>query len=134
MLEVAFKTGTSYGFRDAWSLGVSNGYAIGVWVGRPDGAPRPAHLLRCSFANSIEAFDLLGGAIDNTHAPERREGPAAPALTHLEPNGGNDLAILFPPSNTQVLVLDYGPNSRGLSRSRRARGMRRSPGTPKASV
>src|SRR6185295_554127 len=36
--RVAFKTGTSYGFRDAWSVGVSNGYVIGVWVGRPDGA------------------------------------------------------------------------------------------------
>src|SRR5262249_1846889 len=29
--QVSFKTGTSYGFRDAWSLGVGNGYAIGVW-------------------------------------------------------------------------------------------------------
>jgi penicillin-binding protein 1C len=118
--EVAFKTGTSYGFRDAWSLGVSNGYAIGVWVGRPDGAPRPGATGRdAALPILFEAFDLLGAPSDNTHAPERREAPAPPALTHLEPNGGDDLAILFPPSNTQVLVLDYGPNSRGLSLSAR---------------
>ncbi len=118
--EVAFKTGTSYGFRDAWSLGVSNGYAIGVWVGRPDGAPRPGATGRdAALPILFEAFDLLGAPGDNTHAPEQHEAPAAPALTHLEPNGGNNLAILFPPSNTQVLVLDYGPNSRGLSLSAR---------------
>lgn len=36
-LGVAWKTGTSYGFRDAWALGVNNEYTVGVWVGRPDG-------------------------------------------------------------------------------------------------
>jgi len=36
---IAFKTGTSYGFRDAWSVGFSNDYTVGVWVGRADGAP-----------------------------------------------------------------------------------------------
>lgn len=35
--EVAWKTGTSYGHRDAWSLGFSSKYTIGVWVGNPDG-------------------------------------------------------------------------------------------------
>ena len=38
---VALKTGTSYGFRDAWSLGVSDHYTIGVWIGRPDNTPNP---------------------------------------------------------------------------------------------
>ena len=118
--EVAFKTGTSYGFRDAWSLGVSNGYAIGVWVGRPDGAPRPGATGRdAALPVLFEAFDLLGAPNGQTHPPEHQDGPAPPALTHLEPSGGNDLAILFPPNNTQVLVLDYGPNSRGLSLSAR---------------
>lgn len=36
-LGIAWKTGTSYGFRDAWALGVNNEYTVGVWVGRPDG-------------------------------------------------------------------------------------------------
>jgi penicillin-binding protein 1C len=35
--EVAWKTGTSYGNRDAWSIGYSSKYTIGVWVGNPDG-------------------------------------------------------------------------------------------------
>jgi penicillin-binding protein 1C len=37
----AWKTGTSFGFRDAWAVGVSERYTIGVWVGRPDGTPNP---------------------------------------------------------------------------------------------
>lgn len=38
---IAWKTGTSFGFRDAWAIGVSNRYTIGIWVGRPDGTPNP---------------------------------------------------------------------------------------------
>lgn len=37
----AWKTGTSYGFRDAWAIGVSAKHTVGVWVGRPDGTPSP---------------------------------------------------------------------------------------------
>jgi penicillin-binding protein 1C len=37
--RIAYKTGTSYGYRDAWSLGYDGRRTIGVWVGRPDGAP-----------------------------------------------------------------------------------------------
>ena len=36
---LAWKTGTSYGFRDAWAIGVSSRYLIGIWLGRPDGTP-----------------------------------------------------------------------------------------------
>lgn len=39
--RLAWKTGTSYGFRDAWALGVSGRYTLGVWIGRPDGTPNP---------------------------------------------------------------------------------------------
>jgi penicillin-binding protein 1C len=38
---IAWKTGTSYGFRDAWAVGVSDSYTVGVWTGRPDGTPLP---------------------------------------------------------------------------------------------
>ncbi|MDD2668095.1 penicillin-binding protein 1C [Zoogloea sp.] len=38
---IAWKTGTSFGFRDAWSVGVSDRFTIGVWIGRPDGTPNP---------------------------------------------------------------------------------------------
>lgn len=39
--RVAWKTGTSYGFRDAWAVGVSPRYVVGVWVGNADGEGRP---------------------------------------------------------------------------------------------
>lgn len=39
--KIAWKTGTSYGFRDAWAIGVNPEYAIGVWVGNADGEGRP---------------------------------------------------------------------------------------------
>jgi len=40
---IAWKTGTSYGYRDAWAIGTSEDLTIGVWVGRPDGTPVPGH-------------------------------------------------------------------------------------------
>ncbi|MDN6327599.1 MAG: penicillin-binding protein 1C, partial [Alkalibacterium sp.] len=38
---LAWKTGTSYGFKDAWAVGVTSKYAIGVWAGNADGEGRP---------------------------------------------------------------------------------------------
>lgn len=35
------KTGTSWGYRDAWAIGVAPGWTVGVWIGRPDGTPLP---------------------------------------------------------------------------------------------
>src|SRR5262249_57391332 len=37
--RIAYKTGTSYGYRDAWALGFDGKRTVGVWVGRPDRAP-----------------------------------------------------------------------------------------------
>lgn len=42
--QVAWKTGTSFGFRDAWAAGVTPRYAVGVWVGNADGEGRPGLL------------------------------------------------------------------------------------------
>lgn len=42
-MGLSWKTGTSYGFRDAWALGVNPRYTVGVWTGRPDGTPLPGH-------------------------------------------------------------------------------------------
>src|SRR5690606_18864118 len=38
---IAYKTGTSYGNRDAWSVGYDGRYVLGVWVGRPDSGAVP---------------------------------------------------------------------------------------------
>ena len=40
---LSWKTGTSYGHRDFWSIGVTATHTIGVWIGRPDGTPLPGH-------------------------------------------------------------------------------------------
>jgi len=59
--RIAYKTGTSYGYRDAWAIGFDGNTVIGVWVGRPDGAPVPG-LAGITGAAPIlfEAFDRLG--------------------------------------------------------------------------
>jgi penicillin-binding protein 1C len=118
--RIAFKTGTSYGFRDAWSFGIGGGYAIGVWVGRPDGAPRPGATGRAAALPILfEAFDLIGLPPERERIEPRDERPA-PALARFDAGGdANALTILFPPAGAEVLVLDYGRNSRGLSLSAR---------------
>ncbi len=58
--KIAYKTGTSYGFRDAWSVGYDGAYTIGVWVGRPDGTPSPGRYGRNTAAPILfRAFGLL---------------------------------------------------------------------------
>lgn len=37
--QMVYKTGTSYGYRDAWAVGINPRYIVGVWIGRPDGTP-----------------------------------------------------------------------------------------------
>src|SRR5438105_763166 len=60
--RIAFKTGTSYGYRDAWALGFDGKRTIGVWVGRPDGAPVPGLVGRTAAAPILfDAFARLPG-------------------------------------------------------------------------
>ena len=59
--RIAFKTGTSYGYRDAWSVGFDGRITIGVWVGRPDGAPVPGLIGRAVAAPILfDAFARIG--------------------------------------------------------------------------
>jgi penicillin-binding protein 1C len=58
MQTVAWKTGTSYGFRDAWAVGVTPRYAVGVWVGNATGEGRPG-LVGARTAGPV-LFDVLG--------------------------------------------------------------------------
>ena len=59
--RIAYKTGTSYGYRDAWAIGFDGRTVIGVWVGRPDGAPVPGLSGIVGAAPILfEAFDRLG--------------------------------------------------------------------------
>jgi penicillin-binding protein 1C len=67
--EMAWKTGTSYGYRDAWAIGVNDRWTIGVWVGRPDGTPSPGQY------GAVTALPLLFQIADmlpvrgGVHAP-----------------------------------------------------------------
>lgn len=58
--KIAWKTGTSFGFRDAWAIGTTKDYVVGVWVGNADGEGRPG-LVGVQTAAPIlfDVFDLL---------------------------------------------------------------------------
>lgn len=58
--KIAWKTGTSYGFRDAWAIGTTKDYVVGVWVGNADGEGRPG-LIGVQTAAPIlfDVFDVL---------------------------------------------------------------------------
>jgi penicillin-binding protein 1C len=63
-LGLAYKTGTSYGYRDAWSVGFDGRHVVGVWLGRPDGGAVPGLAGYDSAAPVLfEAFRRSGVAI-----------------------------------------------------------------------
>ncbi len=69
--DIAFKTGTSYGFRDAWAVGYTGTYTIGVWVGRADGTARPGRFgLETAAPILLKAFERM--------PPETRALPSKP--------------------------------------------------------
>ena len=115
--QLAFKTGTSYGFRDAWAVGYDRQVTIAVWAGRPDGTPSPGRSGRVTAAPVLfKIADLLGPASDaRQRLPPpgvlrvaRRELP--PSLRRLDPparagSGGSDEKgpqILYPPDGATV--------------------------------
>ncbi|MFC3267883.1 penicillin-binding protein 1C [Vulcaniibacterium thermophilum] len=70
--RVAWKTGTSYGFRDAWALGSTRRYTVGVWVGRPDGTPLPGQY------GAVTALPLLFEVIDSLPRVRAEASPPPP--------------------------------------------------------
>lgn len=76
---IAWKTGTSFGFRDAWAVGVSDQFTVGVWIGRPDGTPNPGF-----FGANIAAPLLVDvfSALDD-EAPRPRTPPASVSSTTI---------------------------------------------------
>ena len=68
--RLAFKTGTSYGYRDFWAIGYDPEVTIGVWAGRPDGTPMPGRSGRVTAAPILfKIADLLGPAPPRSEAP-----------------------------------------------------------------
>jgi len=67
---LAYKTGTSYGYRDAWAFGYDGRHVIGVWIGRPDGTPVPGSFGADHAAPLLfEAFGRLKPALDPAPPP-----------------------------------------------------------------
>ncbi len=80
--RIAFKTGTSYGYRDAWAIGFDGKRTIGVWVGRPDGAPVAGLVGRVSAAPILfDAFARIGAtrAAAAGSAATARSSPPPPS-------------------------------------------------------
>src|SRR5678816_2364870 len=70
--RIAFKTGTSYGYRDAWAVGFDGKRAIGVWVGRPDGAPVSGLAGRTAAAPILfDAFARSGDGLQPLPSPPK---------------------------------------------------------------
>ncbi len=68
--RVAYKTGTSYGHRDAWALGFDGRHVIGIWIGRPDGTPVPGAFGAALAAPVLfEAFTRLKPRADRLPPP-----------------------------------------------------------------
>jgi penicillin-binding protein 1C len=109
---MAFKTGTSYGFRDAVAVGVAGGYVIAVWTGRADGGARPDLTGRdAALPLLFDVADQVGGT---AHAPPP-VGPKAPpsALRTLDRAGAGP-RLIFPPDGATVVADAYGPAGRGF--------------------
>ena len=102
--RIAFKTGTSYGFRDAWSAGVSGGLAVVVWVGRADGAPRSGATGRdVALPILFDVFDLASQVLDldaGGVAPNDLSRQTPLALASFDEVEAPQ--ILFPPDEAEI--------------------------------
>ncbi len=123
--RIAFKTGTSYGYRDAWAVGFDGRMTVGIWVGRPDGTPVPglvgrsvaAPILFDAFARSGLTPVPLASAPKGTvfastnklPPPLQRFNPAAGLAVVAEPP-----RIMFPPDGARIEMAGDGPNSVAL--------------------
>jgi penicillin-binding protein 1C len=114
MGRIAFKTGTSYGYRDAWSVGFDGKRTVGVWVGRADGAPVPDMLGRTAAAPILfEAFARMGRVA--APLPPAPKGVLVAATAKLPPplqyfrhgatpgeRTASSLKIMFPPNGARL--------------------------------
>jgi len=118
---MAFKTGTSYGFRDAVAAGVVGRYVVIAWTGRADGGARGGLTGReAALPLLFEVADALHGA--PSAPPPIAPKAAPPALAQMEsPDEGPHL--IFPPDGATVRVEDFGPSARGLALAARGEGL-----------
>lgn len=114
--RVAYKTGTSYGHRDAWAMGWDGRHVAGVWIGRPDGTPVPG-----AFGGDLAApllFEALGLARGGQPATLAAPPPEALLLSNaaLPPNlrrfgpmaQAPGLSMAFPPDGAVLETMSDG--------------------------
>jgi len=114
---VSWKTGTSWGGRDAWAFGVDARHVVGVWVGRPDGTPLVAGAEGATGART--AVPVLARVFERLPpAPREALAVRAAAAAPGAAEAVDRLRLAFPPPGA---VLDSGPGHVAL----RASGGRR---------
>ena len=120
--QLAFKTGTSYGFRDAWAVGYDPEVTIAVWAGRPDGTPIPGITGRMTAAPVLfKIADLLGPASTRVGPKPPPEGALLVARRNLPPG----LRRLDPGPVERVAQIPAGRKSSIRRTGRRSNGMAR---------
>ncbi|WP_342238686.1 penicillin-binding protein 1C [Inquilinus sp. OTU3971] len=122
--RIAFKTGTSYGFRDAWAIGFDAEHTIGIWVGRPDGSPSPDRFGRNTAAPLLfrafallppPARDVVGPAPSGT--PVVRAEDLPPRLKRL-PSGPVTVAPLAALAGIEPLSIAFPADGASVERPR----------------
>jgi penicillin-binding protein 1C len=120
--RIAFKTGTSYGYRDAWAVGFDGKRTIGVWIGRPDGAPVPGLVGRVAAAPILfDAFARTGKL--PAPLPAAPRGALVAAAGKLPPplkrfragmlaGEASQLRIMFPPNHARLELASDGSGKR----------------------
>lgn len=103
MHPVAWKTGTSYGFRDAWAVGVTPRYAVGVWVGNATGEGKPG-LVGARTAGPVlfDIFNLLPSS------PKWFERPSGIFVESEICRQSGHLKSRFCEKNDTILILPSG--------------------------
>lgn len=116
--RIAMKTGTSYGYRDAWAAGHAGGYTVVVWVGRADGAPRPGATGRRAAAPLLaDLFDMIWREDPQAArgVPEIEE-IESPALARLAPpSRERPPEIVFPRDGADLFAAEEGPRGFALA-------------------
>ena len=128
--RIAFKTGTSYGFRDALAIGFDRLTTIAVWVGRPDNGPTAGLIGREAAAPILfDAFERLGRSIEPIEPPKGVmraviTADLPPPLRRLRQDalrpfaasGTAPLKIAFPPDGARIdLGLKEGERDQRLA-------------------
>ena len=121
--KIAFKTGTSYGYRDALAVGVGGGYVVVVWTGRPDGGARAGLTGRAAaLPLMFDVFDALHPAAETAHAIAPSVAPRG--LVSLEGGADDGPHIIFPPDGASVEIDRLGATGRGLALAARGKDLR----------